>query len=123
MAMVAKLGEVDEERQRCHRVQQEQVQLLATQLKSSVEHCEAVLQRNLSVEILQTQQTLIQRCEILLNEEEVNLKKPMYVNYLTNEKEIKVLRQTLPGRVVVSCTDSVCGGRKRLGRCRSWKRN
>ena len=106
MAMVAKLDEVDEERQRCHRVQQERVQLLATQLKSSVEHCEAVLQRNLSVEILQTQQTLIQRCEILLNEEEVNLKKPMYVNYLTNEKEVKVLRQTLPGRVVVSCTDS-----------------
>ena len=106
MAMVAKLDVVDEERQRCHTLQQERVQLLATQLKSSVEHCEAVLQRNLSFEILQTQQTLIQRCEILLNKEESNLKKPMYVNYLTNEKDVEVLQQTLPGRVVVSCTDS-----------------
>lgn len=33
MAMVAKLDEVDEERQRCHTVQQERVQFLATQLK------------------------------------------------------------------------------------------
>ena len=106
MAMVAKLDEVDLERQRCHTVQQERIHLLATQLKSSVEHCEAVLQRNLSFEILQTQQTLIQRCEILLNKEELNLKKPMYVNYLTNVNDIKILQQTLPGRVVVSCTDS-----------------
>ena len=106
MAMVAKLDVVDEERQRCHTLQQERVQLLASQLNSSVEHCEAVLQRNLSFEILQTQQTLIQRCEILLNKEESNVKKPMYVNYLTNEKDVEVLQQTLPGRVVVSCTDS-----------------
>ncbi|XP_020618377.1 tripartite motif-containing protein 2-like [Orbicella faveolata] len=106
MTMAAKLDEADEERQRCHTEQQERVQSLATQLKSSVEYCEAVLQRNLSFEILQTQQTLIQRCEILLNKEEVNVKKPMYVNYVTNEKDVKDLRQAVPGRVVVSWTDS-----------------
>ena len=105
MAMVAKLNEVDEERQRYHTEQQERVQLLATQLKSSVEYCEAVLQRNQSFEILQTQQTLIQRCEILLSEEEVSVKKPMYVDYMTNEKDVKDLRQAVPGRVVVSWTD------------------
>jgi len=105
MAMVAKLDVVDEERQRCHTIQQERVQLLATQLKSSVEYCEAVLQRNLSFEILQTQQTLIQRCEILLNKE-VYVKKPMDVNYVTNEKDIEDLRQAVPGQVVVSWTDS-----------------
>jgi len=102
MAMLAKLDEADEERQRCHSDQQERVQLLATQLKSSLEHCEAVLQRNLSFEILQTQQTLIQRCELLLNKEEVNVKQPMYVNYVTNEKDVKDFRQAVPGRVVVS---------------------
>lgn len=106
MAMVAKLDEVDEERQRCHTVQQERVQFLATQLKSSVEYCEAVLQRNLGFEILQTQQTLVQRCEILLNEEEVNVKKPMNVNYVTNEKDVEDVRQAVPGQVVISWTDS-----------------
>ena len=105
VAMVAKLDEVDEERQRCHTIQQEGVQFLATQLKSSVEYCEAVLQRNLSFEILQTQQTLIQRCEILLNKE-VNVKKPMDVNYVTNEQGVDDLRQAVPGQVVVSWTDS-----------------
>ena len=105
MAMVAKLDEADEERQGCHTEQQERVQLLATQLKSSVEYCEAVLQRHQSFEILQTQQTLIQRCEILLSEEEVSVKKPMYVDYMTNEKDVKDLRQAVPGRVVVSWTD------------------
>jgi len=79
--------------------------LLATQLKSSVEYCEAVLQRNLSFEILQTQQTLIQRCEILLDKE-VNVKKPMDVNYLTNEEDVADLRQAVPGQVVVSWKDS-----------------
>jgi len=105
MAMVAKLDVVDEERQRCHTIQQERVQLLATQLKSSVEYCEAVLQRNVCFEILQTQQTLIQRCEILLNKE-VYVKKPMDANYVTNEKDIEDLRQAVPGQVVVSWTDS-----------------
>ena len=105
MAMVDKLDEVDEERQRCHTVQQERVQLLVTQLKSSVEYCEAVLQRNLSFEILQTQQTLIQRCEILLYEEEMRVNKPMYVNYVTNEKDVEDLQRAVPGRVVVSWTD------------------
>ena len=106
MEMVAKLDKVDEERQQRHTVQQERVQLLATQLKSSVEYCEAVLQRNQSFEILETQQILIQRCEILLNKKEGNVKKPMYVNYVINENDEKDLRQAVPGRVVVSWTDS-----------------
>ena len=53
---------------------------------------------------LQTQQTLIQRVKILLNEE-VNVKKPMDVSYLTNEEAIEELRQAVPGQVVVSWTD------------------
>ena len=124
-AMVAKLDEVDEERQRCHTVQQESFQLLVSQLKSSVGYCDAVLQRNLSFEILQVQQTAVKRCKTLLNEEpEVHIKKPSNVNYVTNEKEVEVVRRAVLGRVFVSYSDSsrsVAEG-KRFGRSRGWER-
>ena len=105
MAMVAKLDEIDEERQRCHAVQQER-QLLVTQFKSSVEYCEAVLQRDLSFEILQAQQTVVKRCQTLLNEAGVSVKKPLNVYYVTNEKIIEDVRSAVLGRVVVSYSDS-----------------
>ena len=106
-AMEAKLDEVDEERQRYHTVQQESVQLLVSQLKSSVGYCDAVLQRNLSFEILQVQQTAVQRLKTLLNENpEVNIKKPSNVNYVTNEKEVEDVRRAVLGWVFVSYSDS-----------------
>ncbi|XP_078359465.1 E3 ubiquitin-protein ligase TRIM45-like [Oculina patagonica] len=108
MAMVAKLNEIDEERQRRHAVQQER-QLLVKQLKSSAEYCEAVLQRNLSFEILQ-QQAVVERCKTLLNEEaEANVKspkKPLYVNYVINEKVVEDVRRAVLGEIVVSYSDS-----------------
>ena len=105
-AMVAKFDEIDEERQRCHAIQQER-QLFVTQLKSSAEYCEAVLQRDLSFEILQVQQTVVKRCKTLLNEEsEVNVKKPLNVNYVTNEKLVEDVRRAVFGQVVVSYSDS-----------------
>ena len=105
-AMVAKFDEIDEERQRCHAIQQER-QLFVTQLKSSAEYCEAVLQRDLSFEILQVQQTVVERCKTLLNEEsEVNVKKPLNVNYVTNEKLVEDVRRAVFGQVLVSYSDS-----------------
>ena len=98
--MIAKLDDVDNERQRCHTVQQERVQLLAAQLRSSVEYCEAVLQRNLNFEILETQQTFVNRCKSLLNEE-VNISEPSRVNYETNERAIQTMLHSVPGQVVV----------------------
>ena len=106
IAMVAKLDEVDQERQRCHTVKQERVQLLGTQLKSSVEYCEAILQRNLSFEILQ-EQTVVKRCKTLLNEEaEVKVKKPSNINYVGNENVVEDVRHAVRGQVLVSYSDS-----------------
>ena len=104
MAILAELDDRDDEQQKSHAIQQEYFQLFVTQLKSNVEYCEAVLRRNNSFEILQKQQTLVKRCDELLNAEKMNLYRPLHVNYVKNERAIQSFLQILPGQVMVSFT-------------------
>ncbi|KAL9984430.1 hypothetical protein ACROYT_G006719 [Oculina patagonica] len=107
MAIMAELDALDDEQQRSHAMQQEQFRLLVTQLKSNVEYCEAILKRNNSLEILQKQQSAVERCQRLLNVEKMNIYRPWHVSYVTNEGAIQTVLQTLPGQVIVSFTNSL----------------
>ena len=99
-AMNAKFDEIDLEQQKAHATQLETLLFAVTQLKSSVEQGESILQRNINAEILQTKQVIIGRCEELLNARKPKIYKPPHVHYVVENKA------DILDRVVVSVTDS-----------------
>ena len=97
--MKTKFGEIYEAQQKHHATQLENFELVLTQLKSCVERGESIVQRNISAEILQTNQAIIERCEELLKAKNPEIYKPSHVNYMVEQK-VKIL-----DRIVVSDTD------------------
>ena len=104
MIMENELDVLEEAEKRFHATQLEHFQTSITQLKTSVEYCEAILQRNISFEILQAQQVAIERCKGLLKATKMDIYKPSHVHYKTNEKYVQNVRQALPGQLIVSTT-------------------
>ena len=96
--MKAKFAEIYEAQQKHHATQLENFELVLTQLKSCVERGESIVQRNISAEILQTNQAIIKRCEELLKARKPDIYKPSHVNYMVEQK-VKIL-----DRIVVSDT-------------------
>ena len=83
MAMLTELDVIEEAEQRCHATQLEHSQIFVKQLKNYVENCEAILQRNVSVEILQAQQVAtIKRCKGFLNAKKITIYKPSFARYI-----------------------------------------
>ena len=96
--MKTKFAEIYEAQQKHHATQVENFELVLTQLKSCVERGESIVQRNISAEILQTNQAIIERCEELLKARKPEIYKPSHVNYMVEQK-VKIL-----DRIVVSDT-------------------
>ena len=97
--MKTKFAEIYEAQQKHHATQVENFELVLTQLKSCVERSESIVQRNISAEILQTNQAIVKRCEELLKARKPDIYKPSHVNYMVEQK-VKIL-----DRIVVSDTD------------------
>ena len=70
-----------------------------------MEHCEAILKRNFSFEIIQTHQTVVERCKSLLNAGKLNIYRPLHVSYSTNDEVVQNIMQTILGQVIVSSTN------------------
>ena len=106
---LASLDVIDETEKRGHATQLEHFKFSINQLQTSVNYCEAILQRNKSVEILQVHQALIERCRGLLHAEKRNINKPLHTalhaRYEINEELVESVRHAVPGRVVVSNAD------------------
>ena len=98
-AMKTKFAEICEAQQKHHATQLENFELVLTQLKSCVERGESIVQRNISAEILQTNQAIIERCEELLKAKKPEIYKPPHLHYLVEQK-VKIL-----DRIFVSDTD------------------
>ena len=97
--MKTKFSEIYEEQQKHHATQLENFELVLTQLKSCVERGDSIVQRNISAEILQTNQAIVGRCEELLKAEKLEIYKPSHVHYMVEQK-VKIL-----DRIFVSDTD------------------
>ena len=97
--MKTKFSEIYEAQQKHHATQLENFELVLTQLKSCVERGDSIVQRNISAEILQTNQAIIGRCEELLKAKKLEIYKPSHVHYMVKQK-VKIL-----DRIVVSDTD------------------
>ena len=98
--MKAKFAEIYEAQQKHHASRLENFELVLTQLQSCIERGESALERNVSAEILQTNQIIVGRCEELLNVTKPDIYKPPHVNYIIENQ----LNQGLD-RIVVSNTD------------------
>ena len=98
--MKQKFREIYEAEQKQHETRLENLELITTQLKSCVERGQGVLERNISAEILQTNHTILQRCDELINAKKSDRYKSPYLNYLVKRK-FDTLDQ-----IVVSKTDS-----------------
>ncbi|XP_015777298.1 PREDICTED: E3 ubiquitin-protein ligase TRIM71-like [Acropora digitifera] len=75
-----------EAEQKQHETRLENLELITTQLKSCVERGQGVLERNVSAEILQTNHTILQRCEELMNARKPDRYKSPYLNYFVKKK-------------------------------------
>ena len=106
---MSKLDIIEQTELRGNAIQLEHFQTSIDQLQKSVEYCEAILQRNKAIEILQVHHTLVERCRALLNVEKLNMNKPLHTTlharYEINEDLVEILRCAVPGRLVVSNTD------------------
>ena len=100
LIMNAKFDEISQAQQKAYATQLENFQFAVTQLKSSVEQGENILERNINAEILQTKQVIIGRCEELLNARKPEIYKPSHVHYMVENIS------TICDRVIVSNTDS-----------------
>ena len=98
--MKAKFAEIYEAQQKHHATQLENFELVLTQLQSCIERGESTLERNVSAEILQTNQIIVERCEEPLNVTKPDIYKPPRVYYIVEDKLNPDLDQ-----IVVSNTD------------------
>ena len=98
--MKAKFAKIYEAQQKHHATHLENFELVLTQLQSCIERGESALERNVSAEILQTNQIIVERCKELLNVTKPDIYKPPHVHYI-------IENQLNPGfdRIVVSKTD------------------
>ena len=106
---MSKLDVIEQTELRGHATQLDHFQTSINQLQKCVQCCEAILQRNKSIEILQAHQTLVERCRGLLNAEKLNISKPLHIalhtRYEINDELVEAVRCAVPGRLVVSNTD------------------
>ena len=105
VAIMTKLDVIEEQQKRDYATQLEHFQISATQLKTSVEYCKAILQRNNNVEIVEVQQRVTERCKGILSATKMNIYNPLHVRYETHEEDVQSVRRAFLGEVVVSTTD------------------
>ena len=98
--MKDKFREIYEAEQKHHATRLENFELVLTQLKNCVEEGQAIVERNLSVEILQTNHAILGRCSEQLNARKPDLYRSPHLYYFVEKK------LDLMDRVVVTKTNS-----------------
>ncbi|XP_068676277.1 E3 ubiquitin-protein ligase TRIM71-like [Montipora foliosa] len=108
--MKDKFREIYEAEQKHHATRLENFELVATQLKSYFERCQSILDRNFSVEILQTNHAILGRCNELLNVRKPDLYMSPHVHYLVEKKldlmDGVVVTKTDPSKCLAEGQDS-----------------
>ena len=104
-AVKTKLAEIRVTQQRIYAAKIGSDQLLAAQLKSSVECGEGIVQRSIGPEILQAGHAVLGRCEELLTTQDIEICNPQRVVYCVNLEAMNILRGLVPGQVFETNTD------------------
>ena len=108
-AVKARLIQINEAQQRDHETRTEEFRLTVSRLNGFVERGNAILHRNIPSEIIRTELTVTSRLEELSKAARVMILQPLHFSYVTNEKLEKyrtILKNSGPGKVIASFTDS-----------------
>ncbi|XP_044170499.1 E3 ubiquitin-protein ligase TRIM71-like [Acropora millepora] len=105
---------IDEAERRKHAVRLEDMERIATELKSFVKEVgQGILQRNISAEILQKNPMIAGRCDELLNARKPNLYMSPYLNYFVENKfdllDQILVTKTDPSMCLIEAQDSLIG--------------
>ena len=110
-AVLTKINDISRHQQKRLESRKRKLELFVTQLTSPVEHGKCVLKRDVDMEIVKDHNTIIDRCNDLLNSKETDALVLPFVNYAEDE-EICEIAQYGPGQLIVSNTDpSQCTAR------------
>ena len=104
-AIKTELAEIKEAKKRDHLTKMKKFQQLAAEIKSSVQHGEEIVQRNIAPEILQAGHAVVCCCKKLSNSSEIKIYNPQQIGYRVNIETMKAVRRLVLGRVVF-VTDS-----------------
>lgn len=104
-AIKKELAVMKEAQQNNYETKMESFQLLATQLRTSIEYGQGVVQRDVAAEILEEGHTVLVCCEELLNTEEIKIYRPQYVTYHLNKETVDTATRMVPGQVVAWKTE------------------
>ena len=108
-AVKARLIQINEAQQRDHETRTEEFRLTVSRLNGFVERGNAILHRNIPSEIIRTELTVTSRLEELSKGARVMILQPLHFSYVANEKLEKyrtILKNSGPGKVIASFTDS-----------------
>jgi len=104
-AVLTRINDISRHQQKHHARKQRKLDLFATQLTSPVEHGRCVLKRNIDMEIVKEQKSIIGRCKDLLNSKETEALVLPFVNYAVDEDLCHSVLNRSPGQLIVSNTD------------------
>ena len=98
-----KLTETDEKQEKDYVAQLQKLQVLATELKKSVEQGEDIFERDIAVEILEGENVVFAPCKELVSQcQKIQVHKPEDVNYVLNTGNVTALKE-----LVQLCLDQV----------------
>ena len=105
------LDEIEEEHKSCRSTQVKSFEQHFAQLQNCVEYANSVLKRNINAEVLSVYNSLVNRCETLINKplesenEEIDT---IHVSFQPDESFFQAMEQFVPGRVVVRASSEQC---------------
>ena len=103
-AVLTRINEISRHQQKRHARKQRKLELFSTQLTRPVEHGNCILKRNIDMEIVKEQKSIIDRCKDLLNSNATEAPVLPIVNYAVDEDLCHSINCG-PGQLIVSNTD------------------
>ena len=95
-----KFTETDEKQEKDHVAQLQKLQMLATELKKSVEQGEDIFERDIAVEVLEGENVVFAPCKELVSQcQKIKVHKPEDVNYVVNTGNVTALKELVQLRL------------------------
>ena len=104
-SFMERLDDLLTQQREAHAAKQKNFELSLAQMTSSVDYMEAIVQRNIGAEILQSQTSIAERAEKILQENKLRSSKALRVDFETNAELCETLRRNSPGWLLQRFTD------------------
>ena len=104
-SFMERLDDLLTKQREAHAAKQKNFELSLAQMTSSVDYMEAIVQRNIGADILQSRTSIAERAGKILQENKLRSSKALRVDFETNAELCETLRHSAPGWLLQSFTD------------------